>query len=458
MENSMNDIDASLAVVPSVNTDEQVRVFQRKLYLLAKQERHFKAYSLYDKLCQPHFLTEAYRRVRKGKSKEDGGGVDGQTFQLIEQKGLAEFLEEIRQSLLTRSYRPQAVRRVLIPKAGSGKMRPLGIPTIRDRVVQMVVKMAIEPLWEADFIDTSYGFRPKKSARHAITKIRDNIYEGYKFVYDADLSSYFDTIPHEKLFILLRERLRDGSVLDLIAGWLKAPVRHEDGRMERTEKGTPQGGVISPLLANIYLHAFDRIVSHPKSVFGRAGIRIVRYADDFVLMGRQRYSPQVLRAMHQLLGRMGLSLNKDKTRILHTGSSSLHFLGFEFRSVPSKFSFNKRNYTNIRPSPKSRSKLYGSIRELLGRVANWTIETMVPRLGELLLGWLNYFSITKVSHIWDTVKQLKTHLDYKLYKWLKRKGRSAHRSIRQRPYEYLVRFKNLLDIEKYARFKTLAKA
>ena len=458
MEQSTNYIDASLAVVPSVDTDEQVRVFQRKLYLLAKQEREFKAYSLYDKICQPHFLTEAYRRVRAGKRAEDGGGVDGQTFELIEQKGLSGFLAEIRQALLTRSYRPSPVRRVLIPKSGSGKMRPLGIPTIRDRVVQMAVKMAIEPLWEADFIDSSYGFRPKKSAQQAIRNIRDNIYEGYKFVFDADLSGYFDTIPHDRLFILLKERLRDSSVLDLIERWLKAPVRHEDGRLERSERGTPQGGVISPLLANIYLHAFDRIVSNPNSVFGRADIRIVRYADDFVLMGRQRYSPQVLRAIYQLLGRMGLSLNREKTRILHMSTSSLHFLGFEFRSVPSKFTFNKRNYTNIRPSHKSRSKLYGSIRELLGRVSNWRIEAMVPRLGELLLGWLNYFSITKVSHIWDTVKQLKTHLDYKLYKWLKRKGRSAHRSIRQRPYEYLVRCKSLLDIEKYARLKTLAKA
>lgn len=406
----MNYIDTSLPVVPSVDTDEQVRVFQRKLYLLAKQERAFKAYSLYDKLCQPHFLTEAYRRVREGKSPDDGGGVDGQTFLLIEQQGLGSFLGEIRQSLLERSYRPQAVRRVMIPKAGTKKMRPLGIPTIRDRVVQMAVKMAIEPLWEADFIETSYGFRPRRDAQQAITKIRDNIHQGYRFVYDADLSGYFDTIPHDRLFILLKERLRDGSVLDLIESWLKAPVRHEDGRLERTERGTPQGGVISPLLANIYLHAFDRIVSNPNSVLGRAGIRIVRYADDFVLMGRQRYSPQVLRAIHQLLSRMGLSLNTEKTRILHTGSSSLHFLGFAFRSVPSKFAFNKGNYTNIRPSPKSRSKLCGNIRELLLRTGNWTIEAMVQRLGQVLLGWLNYFSITKVSHIWETVKQLRMHL------------------------------------------------
>lgn len=164
MEHSMNDIDESLGVVPSAKSDEQVRVFQRKLYLLAKQERTFKAYSLYDKLYQPHFLTEAYRRVRAGKQAEDGGGVDGQTFQDIEEQGLDRFLAEIRQSLLDRSYRPQAVRRVMIPKAGTDKLRPLGIPTIRDRVVQMAVKIAIEPLWEAGFIDTSYGFRPKKSA------------------------------------------------------------------------------------------------------------------------------------------------------------------------------------------------------------------------------------------------------------------------------------------------------
>lgn len=448
-------IDESLLVDPS-QCDAKVRLFQRKLYIRAKQEKGFRAYSLYDKICLDYVLVESWRRVKQSHAK--GTGVDRQNFSGIEEQGLHQFLTTLQKELREKTYRSQSVRRVLIPKDGKGNFRPLGIPTIKDRVVQMAVKLVMEPLWEADFVSTSYGFRPKKSAHDAIRQIKQNIYEGYKFVYDADLAKYFDTIPHDKLLILLKERVADSGILSLVMQWLRAPVEHESGIREKTRRGTPQGGVISPLLANIYLHAFDRIVSNPEGKFAKAGIRMVRYADDFVLMGRQRYSPQIIDYINRIMDNMGLRLNREKTKILHVSKSSLYFLGFEFRTIPSKFTWNKRNYTNIRPSVKSRSRLFSNISELLAKRRHWQVEPMIYKLNEVLIGWLNYFSISKVSHIWDTVKVLKVHLDYKLFKWLRSKGRKAHKSLRQRPYSHLVAYKKLLDLEKYARLKTLAKA
>ncbi len=450
-------IDANLLVSPSsAMTDERVRVFQRKLYIRAKQDKDFKAYSLKDKMCLDYVLVESYRRVKQNYSK--GTGVDKISFSDIEKYGIHKFLTEIQTELRTNTYQCSPVRNVEIPKEKKGEFRMLGIPTIKDRVVQMAVKMLIEPLWEADFIDTSYGFRPKRGAKDAIKQIKKNLYEGHQFIYDADLSKYFDTIPHNKLFILLKERIKDKGILDIIGQWLTAPKQLRNGELIKTIAGTPQGGVISPLLSNIYLHAFDRIVNNPKGKFAKANIRIVRYADDFVLMGNYYYSRETLKYLESLMHRMGLTINKEKTSILHINKRSLHFLGFEFRMIRSKFSWNKKNYTNVRPSIKSRSKLFTQIRKLLRKRRHWNIEPMIYKLNELLIGWLNYFSISKVTHIWETVKVIIKHLDYKLFKWLKSKGRKAHKQLRQRPYSIFVLGKGLLDLEKYARLKTLAKA
>jgi len=413
-------IDANLLVSPSsAMTDERVRVFQRKLYIRAKQDKGFKTYSLKDKLCLDYVLVEAWQRVRQNYSK--GTGVDKMRFSDIEKYGLHKFLSELQTELRTNTYQCSPVRNAEIPKEKKGEYRILGIPTIKDRVVQMAVKMLIEPLWEADFIDTSYGFRPKRGAKDAIKQIKKNLYEGHQFIYDADLSKYFDTIPHDKLFILLKERINDKGILDLIGQWLTAPKQMRNGELIKSMAGTPQGGVISPLLSNIYLHAFDRIVSNPKGKFAKANIRIVRYADDFVLMGNYYYSREILNYLDSLMNRMGLTINKEKTSILHINKKSLYFLGFEFRVIRSKFSWNSKNYTNVRPSMKSRSKLFTQIRELLRKRRHWKIEPLI-------------------------------------YKWLKSKGRKAHKQLRQRPYSIFVSDKGLLDLEKYARLKTLAKA
>ena len=450
-------IDENLLVSPSsAMTDEQVRVFQRKLYIRAKQDKDFKAYSLKDKMCLDYVLVESYRRVKQNYSK--GTGVDKMRFSDIANYGEHKFLSELQTELRTNAYQCSPVRNVEIPKEKKGEYRILGIPTIRDRVVQMAVKMLIEPLWESDFIDTSYGFRPKRGAKDAIKQIKKNLYEGHQFIYDADLSKYFDTIPHNKLFILLKERIKDKGILDIIGQWLTAPKQMRNGELIKSTAGTPQGGVISPLLSNIYLHAFDRIVTNPKGKFAKANIRIVRYADDFVLMGSYYYSKEILRYLDSLMKRMGLKINKEKTSILHISKRSLYFLGFEFRVIRSKFAWNTKNYTNIRPSMKSRSKLFTQIRELLRKRRHWKIEPLIYKLNSLLIGWLNYFSISKVTHIWETIKVIIKHLDYKLFKWLKSKGRKAHKLLRQRPYSNFVSNKGLLDLEKYARLKTLAKA
>jgi RNA-directed DNA polymerase len=234
MDKGQFDTATKLPVRPSLSNDERVRIFQRKLYLKAKQEKVFKAYSLYDKICQYYVLAEAYDRVRTGKGKQSAAGVDGVTFEKLEKGGRNKFLLDLQGELQRKGYRSEAVRRVFIPKPNSKDLRPLGIPTIRDRVVQMAVKMVIEPLWEADFIETSYGFRPKRNAHQAIKAIRDNIHGGYKFVFDADLKKYFDTIPHDKMLKVLEERVQDGNILGLIKQWLRSPIRYPDGKMEKS--------------------------------------------------------------------------------------------------------------------------------------------------------------------------------------------------------------------------------
>ena len=290
---------------------ERVSTLQEKLYQKAKQERGYKFYVLYDKLFIPYMLREAWKTVRT-----NGGapGVDGITIADVEKHGVEAYLSELGEEIRKQTYQPQAVKRVMIPKANGGE-RPLGIPTVRDRIAQTVCKMILEPIFEADFEDSSYGFRPKRSTKDAITAIQEHLKQGNTEVYDADLSKYFDTIPHDKLQIVLKERIADPRMLKLMNKWLKVSV-YEDGQYKSGKGnriGTPQGGVISPLLANVYFHLIDRIVNKPTSLFGKYGIRIVRYADDFVLMGKT-LPAEITERLKNLLQRMGLTINETKTR------------------------------------------------------------------------------------------------------------------------------------------------
>lgn len=245
-----------------LSAEERVRIFQRKLYSKAKQEKNFRFYVLYDKLSVGYFLIEAWRRV---KLNNGIAGYDKKSFSDIEEYGATAFLYEIQEELLNETYKPSPILRVYIPKA-NGKMRPLGIPTIKDRVVQMCCKLIIEPIFEADFKDCSYGFRPKRSAHGAIKAIKSNLKTGRTEVYDADLSGYFDNIPHDKLMVLVERRITDKRMLRLIKMWLKAPC-FENNKLHKSKKGTPQGGVISPLLANIYLSLIDKAVDRKDGFF-----------------------------------------------------------------------------------------------------------------------------------------------------------------------------------------------
>ena len=310
-----------------LSDEERIRDFQRNLYRKAKREPNFRFYVLYDKIRLSHFLREAYKRV---KANGGSSGVDGVSFAEIEEYGVEKYLSEISARLKNESYKPLAVKRVYIPKA-NGQMRPLGIPTIKDRIVQMSCKLVIEPVYESDFEDSSYGFRPKRSAKGAITEIRNNLHQGKTEVFDADISKYFDTIPHDKLLKVAARRISDRKVIHLIKMWLKSPI-DEEGKISGGKKNkldTPQGGVISPLLANIYLHLLGGVVNN-KEMFKRIGMKIIRYADDFILMGKH-IPKDMLEYITRILERMGLKLNKEKSRMINSKEESFNFLRFAFR-------------------------------------------------------------------------------------------------------------------------------
>lgn len=425
----------------SMTAAERVSQLQEKLYCKAKQEKDYKFYVLYDKMFIGYMLQEGYRQV-----KEKGGspGVDGQRFEDIEQYGLEKYLHELGEDLRKKTYRPMAVKRVWIEKAGGGE-RPLGIPTIRDRVAQSVCKMLLEPIFEADFEDSSYGFRPGRSSKDAMKAIRGHLEDGRTEVLDADLSSYFDTIPHDKLEAVLRQRITDPRILGLIKLWLKAPIK-EDGELKGGRKqktGTPQGGVISPLLANIYMHLVDRIVNNPRKLFSQSGIKMVRYADDFVLMGK-RITKEAREALGYILDRMGLKLNERKTREIDARETSFNFLGFTVR-YDRDIKGRDRKYWNIFPSDKSQKRVREKINDFLHRGGHYAPAKVAEGLNALMRGWLNYFDIPKVSYPTMSKRKLRYYLFQRLHRYYNRKSQRRSRLYGQQAFEILVRKYGLIN-------------
>ncbi len=392
-----------------------IRTLQRKLYAKAKQEPGYRFYALYDKVYRADILQHAYRLVRSNKGKP---GIDGVSFEAIEaSEGIEQFLAKLAEEVKNRTYRPLPVRRVMIPKP-DGSQRPLGIPTIRDRVVQMAVKLMIEPIFEADFCDCSYGFRPKRSAHDAMGDISYALHKGHTEVIDADLSKYFDTIPHAKLLAVVAERIADGGILHLIKQWLKAPVveKGKDGK-DRTSggkgnrRGTPQGGVISPLLANLYLHLLDRIWER-HNLEGRYGAKLVRYADDMVLLCAKG-TAKPLSMLRYILDRLDLTLNKTKTKVIDAWDESFGFLGFEVRMNRGR---SGKAYPHIQPGKRAVKRINAKLTELTRRnLTPIPLPTIVRRMNQSLRGWACYFDYANSSKIFGDVKRhaeerLRTHL------------------------------------------------
>jgi RNA-directed DNA polymerase len=373
----------------SLATPDAIRRLQRKLYAKAKQEPAFRFYQLYDKVYREDILAHAYRLARA-----NGGapGVDGTSFEDIETEGAEKWLAGLKEALHAKTYEPDPVRRVRIPKPGGGE-RPLGIPTIRDRVVQTAAKLVLEPIFEADFEDSAYGYRPRRSAREAVRKVHVALCAGYTDVVDADLSRYFETIPHGQLMPSVARRMVDRAMLRLIKGWLKAAVeeRDEQGKPRLTggkhsTAGTPQGGVVSPLLANIYMNRFLRAWrQRGKAAQYRA--TLIGYADDFVILSHGK-AEQALAWTRGVMGKLGLTLNETKTGIRRARRESFNFLGYTFG--PMVYRKTGRRYLGAQPSKAAIGKVKERVREILhpGNQAPW--PEVAQQINRVTGGWANY--------------------------------------------------------------------
>jgi RNA-directed DNA polymerase len=415
----------------SLATPDKIRDLRIKLYRKAKNEPEFRFYQLYDKVYREDILNHAYELA---KANDGAPGVDGESFEDIERKGLEEWMKGLREQLRNKTYKPQPVRRVMIPKPGGGE-RPLGIPTIRDRVAQTAAKLILEPIWEADLEPNAYGYRPQKSAQDAIQKVDELLQAGYTDVVDADLSKYFDTIPHSELIECVARRIVDKHMLHLIQMWLKVPVeeRDENGKRRLTggkdnDRGTPQGGVISPALANLYINRM--LKGFRQSRRGEQfRAQIVNYADDFVILSRGN-AKEALEWTRGVLERLELTLNEKKTSIRNACREHFDFLGYTFG--PHYSMRTGREYMGYSPSKKSVARIKENVGDLLvaSNVKPWV--EVCERLNRKLRGWRAYFGCGATAKAYRAVDE---HVYEAVRHFLRRRHKVSSQGTHRFPEE-----------------------
>jgi group II intron reverse transcriptase/maturase len=433
----------------NLTTPESVQKLQTTLHTKAKESPEYRFYSLYDKVYRADILAYAYECCR---ANGGAAGVDEQRFEDIESKGLENWLGELAKELRDKTYRPEVVRRVYIPKP-NGSKRPLGIPTIRDRVAQMATVLVLEPIFEADLEPEQYAYRRERSALDAVKKVHSLLNTGHREVIDADLSGYFDNIPHAELMKSLARRISDGHLLHLIKMWLEAAVEEIDerGKKRRTTrnkdegKGTPQGAPISPLLSNLYMRRFVlgwRVLGHAE----RLKAQIVNYADDFVICCRGT-AQEAMSVMRAMMKKLRLTVNEDKTHVCRVPDESFDFLGYTIGRCWSKRT--GQPYIGTRPSKKRIARICDAISEITGR--RWLLmdtEERVARLNSMMIGWANYFRLGSVSKAYRAVD---AHTRYRLRQWLRAKHKVRGAGTGHFPDEYLYDTLGLVELARRTR-------